>query len=71
MQLALYMDVAVCNVLLWLSWAPILQLTEQQIAEFRQAFHLFDQDGDGHVTLSQQKWCVDLFRAAPVMDLMS
>ena len=25
-------------------------LTEQKIAEFREAFSLFDKDGDGHVT---------------------
>ena len=27
-----------------------LNLTEQTIAEFREAFALFDKDGDGHVT---------------------
>jgi Ca2+-binding EF-hand superfamily protein len=27
-----------------------LQLTEQQISELREAFQLFDKDGDGHVT---------------------
>ena len=30
--------------------ASELRLTEQQIAELREAFQLFDKDGDGHVT---------------------
>ena len=30
-----------------------LRLTEQQIAEFREAFSLFDKDGDGHVTIDE------------------
>lgn len=33
--------------------ADDLRLTENQIAEFRQAFVLFDKDGDGHVTLKE------------------
>ena len=30
-----------------------LQLSEQQISEFREAFSLFDKDGDGHVTKAE------------------
>ena len=26
-------------------------LTEEQIAEFREAFDIFDQDGDGHINV--------------------
>ena len=33
--------------------AKDLQLTEQQIAEMREAFQLFDKDGDGHVTAKE------------------
>ena len=36
-----------------LNEAGELLLTEQQIAEFREAFALFDKDGDGHVTKSE------------------
>lgn len=32
-----------------------LKLTEMQISEFREAFALFDKDGDGHVTASELK----------------
>lgn len=32
-----------------------LRLTETQIFEFREAFQLFDKDGDGHVTLKELK----------------
>ena len=32
-----------------------LNLTENQIHEFRQAFALFDKDGDGHVTADELK----------------
>ena len=35
--------------------ADELRLTEQQIAEFSEAFSLFDKDGDGHVTLKELK----------------
>lgn len=34
---------------------PELQLTETQIDEFREAFGLFDKDGDGHVTAQELK----------------
>ena len=30
-----------------------LNLTDQQICEFREAFHLFDKDGDGHITADE------------------
>lgn len=33
------------------------QLTEEQIAEFKEAFSLFDKDGDGELIL----WCVSVF----------
>lgn len=36
-----------------------LKLTDQQIAEFREAFSLFDKDGDGHVTLKELKIVFD------------
>ncbi|XP_023235063.1 calmodulin, flagellar-like [Centruroides sculpturatus] len=29
------------------------ELTEEQIAEFREAFSLFDKDGDGHITTEE------------------
>ncbi|XP_078694903.1 uncharacterized protein LOC144923893 [Branchiostoma floridae x Branchiostoma belcheri] len=29
------------------------QLTEEQIAEFRQVFSMFDQNGDGHITTAE------------------
>ena len=35
--------------------ADELRLTENQIGEFRQAFELFDIDGDGHITLKELK----------------
>ena len=31
----------------------ILQLTEEQIAEFKEAFSLFDKDGDGTITTKE------------------
>jgi len=33
--------------------ADSLQLTEEQIAEFKQAFSLFDKDGDGTITTKE------------------
>ena len=28
-----------------------LDLTEEQVLEFKEAFHLFDKDGDGKITI--------------------
>lgn len=33
--------------------AEIIQLTDRQIADLRQAFNLFDKDGDGHITAKE------------------
>ena len=32
---------------------PDVQLTEEQIAEFKEAFSLFDKDGDGTITTKE------------------
>ena len=42
-----------------------LRLTEQQIAEFREAFNLFDKDGDGHVTLTELKVVMETLGQTP------
>ena len=34
-------------------WKQADQLTEEQIAEFREAFKLFDKDGDGAITTKE------------------
>ena len=36
------------------------QLTEEQIAEFKEAFSLFDKDGDGTIT-TKELGAIDLF----------
>lgn len=33
-------------------------LTEEQIAEFREAFNLFDKDGDGNITTKELGTCM-------------
>ena len=33
--------------------SPLFQLTEEQIAEFKEAFSLFDKDGDGTITTKE------------------
>ena len=33
--------------------ADVPDITEQQVEELRQAFGLFDKDGDGHVTIHE------------------
>ena len=42
-----------------------LQLTETQIDEFRQAFNLFDKDGDGHVSESELRIVFDSLGQTP------
>ena len=32
------------------------QLTDEQVAEFKEAFALFDKDGDGQISQSQQSF---------------
>ena len=32
------------------------QLTEEQIAEFKEAFSLFDKDGDGEYSYCKHRW---------------
>lgn len=34
------------------------QLTEEQIAEFKEAFNLFDKDGDGNITTKELGTCM-------------
>lgn len=34
-------------------YSTFLQLTEEQIAEFKEAFSLFDKDGDGTITTKE------------------
>ena len=45
--------------------AQELQLTEQQITEFREAFQLFDKDGDGHVTAKELRVVFDSLGQKP------
>ena len=45
--------------------AQELQLTEQQISEFREAFQLFDKDGDGHVTAKELRVVFDSLGQKP------
>lgn len=33
------------------------QLTDEQIAEFKEAFSLFDKDGDGNLSISRVPQC--------------
>ena len=37
------------------------QLTEEQIAEFKEAFSLFDKDGDGTITTKELGTVISLF----------
>lgn len=37
---------------------PGENLTEEQIAEFREAFNLFDKDGDGNITTKELGTCM-------------
>ena len=44
------------------------QLTEEQIAEFKEAFSLFDKDGDGTITTKELGTASTLYPAAdPVL----
>ena len=39
-----------------------LDLTEEQVLEFKEAFHLFDKDGDGKITIKVTKtFCKTFF----------
>ena len=40
------------------------QLTEEQIAEFKEAFSLFDKDGDGTITTKELGIIVKMFLGA-------
>ena len=40
-------------------------LTEEQIAEFKEAFSLFDKDGDGTITTKELGTVMRLFRQNP------
>ena len=41
------------NQFFFFSFLPADQLTEEQIAEFKEAFSLFDKDGDGTITTKE------------------
>jgi hypothetical protein len=44
------------------------QLTEEQIAEFKEAFSLFDKDGDGELFLSCEEGIMPLSSALQILD---
>lgn len=46
------------------------QLTEEQIAEFKEAFSLFDKDGDGSIT-TKELGTVRLHSHRPLRSLLS
>ena len=48
-----------------------LQLTEQQISEFREAFSLFDKDGDGHVTAKELMIVLSSLGVTPTQEEVS
>jgi len=48
-----------------------LRLTEQQIAELREAFQLFDKDGDGHVTPKELRIVLQTLGQNPTMELIN
>ena len=41
------------------------QLTEEQIAEFKEAFSLFDKDGDGTITTKELGDCDEIAGTEP------
>lgn len=45
--------VYICNLIFVLCPIQADQLTEEQIAEFKEAFSLFDKDGDGTITTKE------------------
>ena len=45
-----------------------LSLSEQQIDDFREAFQLFDKDGDGHVTAHELGIVFKTLGQSPTMD---
>jgi len=46
-------SVARTDPICWTSFTMADELTEQQIAEFKEAFALFDKDGDGQITVKE------------------
>lgn len=52
------------------SAASELRLTEQQIAELREAFQLFDKDGDGHVTPKELMIVLQSLGQNPTIDMV-
>ena len=45
--------------------ALVEDLTDEQVAEFKEAFELFDKDGDGTITTKVRNWALFCYRFFP------
>ena len=45
--------------------SPVMKWSEEQIAEFKEAFALFDQDGDGTITLPELRTVMQSLGQSP------